>query len=64
METTDADEPQLGAPVPPTGLSPALRARAEAGWRKFLDRWADTCAVPGEGSYVTPSEESAPSTEA
>lgn len=39
METTDSNEPQQGVPVPPTGLSPALRARSEAGWREFLDRW-------------------------
>lgn len=46
METTDADESQHGVPVPPAGLSPALKARAEAGWQKFLDRWFDACEGP------------------
>ncbi|MEU7020278.1 hypothetical protein ABZ990_06420 [Streptomyces sp. NPDC046203] len=26
---------------PSTGPSPALRARAEAGWQRFLDRWPE-----------------------
>ncbi|GHF97193.1 hypothetical protein GCM10017667_29430 [Streptomyces filamentosus] len=46
METTDPDAAQPAAPVPPAGLSPALRARAEAGWRIFLDRWSDAEEEP------------------
>ncbi|WP_282693067.1 hypothetical protein [Streptomyces sp. CC208A] len=47
METTDPDEPRPGTPVPPTDLSPALQARSEAGWRKFLDRWFETWEETG-----------------
>ncbi len=43
MEAMDSDEARHGIPVPPEGLSPALRERAEAGWRKFLRRWFDAC---------------------
>ncbi|MFD6247431.1 hypothetical protein [Streptomyces roseolus] len=38
MEKTEPEASQPGFPVPPSGLSPALRARSEAGWREFLDR--------------------------
>ncbi|MEV6326648.1 hypothetical protein [Streptomyces sp. NPDC051909] len=45
--TPDSNEQRHEAPVPPTGLSPALRARAEAGWERFLDRWVEDSEGPG-----------------
>ncbi len=55
METMDADGQSQGAPVPPSGLSPALRARAEAGWRRFLDRWSEVREEP-EANPMGPVE--------
>lgn len=34
--TPGASERQHSVPEPPAGPSPALRARAESGWEKFL----------------------------
>ncbi|MFG2771697.1 hypothetical protein [Streptomyces sp. NPDC048350] len=47
METSDTDEQQPVTPPTQTGLSPALLARAEAGWQKFLDRWVEVDEEPG-----------------
>ncbi|MEU8541921.1 hypothetical protein AB0C52_18355 [Streptomyces sp. NPDC048717] len=43
--------------APSTGPSPALRARAEAGWQRFLDRWPETPGPEVPGPEVQGPEE-------
>ncbi|MFG2114120.1 hypothetical protein ACGFRB_16040 [Streptomyces sp. NPDC048718] len=57
LTSADLEGQRLGPTNPSTGPSPALRARAEAGWQRFLDRWPETPGPEVSGPEETETPE-------